>query len=382
MSKVLFVSCGAVLGLTSLVALGCASADPPDGGENVGTATSDGFAAEVLEIVPGVPDRGRDPGVVAIDVGGEGLCTGTLIAPNVVLTARHCVARTSESVACPSSTAQVHSQRPPSTLGIYVGDDVVRSEFVAVGREIIVPQGQTLCGADIALVLLDRNVAGVAPVPIRVKGVVKNERVRAVGFGKRGDNDPAGVKLLRDHVAVLDVTRAEFQVGEATCQGDSGGPALDSKTGELVGVVSRGGPSCEGKGVHNIYTRVDVFLPLIQTALQRASQPLVPPGSENDDGDDVDVDEGAPTATDDAGVVSPVSADASAKTTKPKKSKPVTDMGEGCAAAADCTTGVCVREANSAQPYCSRTCGAKDRCPTHYHCTKATNGSSVCVASK
>ncbi|MDB4997114.1 MAG: hypothetical protein JWM74_4546, partial [Myxococcaceae bacterium] len=92
MSKVLFVSFGAVLGLTSLVALGCASGDPPAAGENVGSATSDGFAAEVLEIVPGVPDRGRDPAVVAIDVGGEGLCTGTLIAPNVVLTARHCVA--------------------------------------------------------------------------------------------------------------------------------------------------------------------------------------------------------------------------------------------------------------------------------------------------
>jgi Trypsin len=380
MSKVLFVSFGAVLAVSSLVALGCASADPPSG-EKVDAASPDGFAADVLEIVPGVPDRGRDPAVVAIDVGGEGLCTGTLIAPNVVLTARHCVARTSESVACPSTVAQVHSQRPAATLGIYVGDDVVRSEFVAVGREIVVPAGQTLCGADIALVLLDRNVAGVSPVPLRTKGVVKGERVRAVGFGKRGDNDPAGVKLLRDHVAVLDVTRAEFQVGEATCQGDSGGPALDSKTGELVGVVSRGGPSCEGKDVHNIYTRVDVFLPLIHAALQQAAQPIPPPGSENDDADEVDVEEDAGSAVDGA-VVSPVSADASAKPPKAKKSKPVTDMGEACATGAECSTGVCVREADGTPSYCSRTCGAKDRCPTHHHCTKVTNGSSVCVATE
>jgi hypothetical protein len=379
MSKVRRVSFAAVVAVSSLVALGCASAEPVPV-EKTGTSTSDGFAADVLEIVPGVPDRGRDPAVVAIDVGGEGLCTGTLIAPNVVLTARHCVAITSESVACPSASAQVHSQRPPATLGIYVGDDVVHSEFVAVGREILVPAGQTLCGADIALVLLDRNVAGVAPVPLRKKGVVRGEHVRAVGFGKRGDNDAAGVKLLRDHVAVLDVTRAEFQVGEATCQGDSGGPALDSATGELVGVVSRGGPSCEGKSVHNIYTRVDVFLPLVNDALARAAQPLVPPGSENDDGDDVPIDEDAGSAVD-AGFTSPVSPDASAKPGKVKKSKPPTDMGEACGAAADCSTGVCVREADGTPPYCSRTCGAKDRCPTRYHCTKATGGSSVCVAT-
>src|SRR5215472_17834173 len=52
-------------------------------------------------VVRGIPDKGRDPAVVAIDLDGEGTCSGTLIAPDVVLTARHCVDRTLSGARCP-----------------------------------------------------------------------------------------------------------------------------------------------------------------------------------------------------------------------------------------------------------------------------------------
>ena len=77
--------------------------------------------------------------------------------------------------------------------------------------------------------------------------------------------------MVREHVRVLSVSAAELTVGEATCQGDSGGPALDEDTGEVVGVVSRGGPSCEGAGVHNIYTRVDTFSWLVDEAFAKVA---------------------------------------------------------------------------------------------------------------
>ncbi len=313
------------------------------------------LSADTVEIVSGVPDRGRDPAVVALDLGGQGLCSGTLIAPDVVLTARHCVSYTVSQVACPPKSAQVGKNRDPRSIGVLVGDDTLSAELVANGREIVTPTGDKLCEHDIAALVLDRDVEGIAPLKIASDPPRKGDTVRAVGFGKTGDQGMAGVKLLRDHVKILDVTASEFLVGEATCQGDSGGPALDESSGELVGVVSRGGPSCEGTGVHNVYTRADAFRDVITAALARSGLPPTDP---------------------DGGVIE-VPKDAGAKPKPPKPTKPVSDLGEACAKGADCAAGVCVK--NGAAQYCSRPCGGGDRCPSGYWCTKVS-GTSVCVA--
>lgn len=237
------------LGLALAGVVACASAT--DGTSPQQSASGDPGASnevevDTVEIVHGVPDKGRDPAVVAIDVAGVGLCTGTLIAANVVLTARHCVSETSEQVACPPTSAQVKGHRDPGSLVIYEGDNIATAHEIARGAEVLVPHSQDLCDNDIAAIVLDQDV-DIEPVAVGKNAVTGGMPVRAVGYGKKGDNGSAGMKLLRDHVKVLEVAKAEFQVGESTCQGDSGGPALD-ESGELVGVVSRGGPSCDGKG--------------------------------------------------------------------------------------------------------------------------------------
>lgn len=300
------------------------------------------ITAEALEIVTGVPTRGRDPAVVALALPDSGLCSGVLVADRVVLTARHCVAETTEQVSCPPSAPQVGKTKLPKDVLVLGGDDTRGARVLGRGAAIVAPDGPVLCNADIAFVILDTSVKGIKPLPLRPTGARRGEFVRAVGFGRAGDGLAAGTKLVREHVEVIATTPAEFLVGEATCQGDSGGPAIDEDTGEVIGVVSRGGPSCEGAGVHNIYTRVDVYFWLFDEALRRA------------------------TAL--AGVTGP--------TDPPKtgtKSKPPTDTGGACDVPADCASGICILDERT--KYCSRGCGTGDRCPNGFHC-KPVSGSN------
>jgi hypothetical protein len=336
-----FRSLIAVAALALASAAACSSPTPPS------LPASSGVEVDQVESVKGIPDPSdQDPAVLALEIAGAELCTGTLVAPDVVLTARHCVSVTVSIVTCPSSQPQVLGERPASTIRVLAGSEVSSSKEVARGKQIFVPASDSLCDADIALVLLDKAVKNVEPLDVSTAGVAPGAFVDSIGYGRPDDGGAAGTKLVRDHVEIIEATTTEFEVGEATCQGDSGGPALDETTGEVLGVVSRGGSSCAGPGARNVYTRTDAFAALIAEAIAVGEAAL--PGS---------TDGGKPKKpAKDGGAVS---------THDP--------LGGPCSTGADCATGVCVDDHGNS--YCSRTCGSTDHCPAHFKCTSATKSS-------
>jgi len=216
------------------------------------------------------------------------LCSGALVAPNLVLTARHCVSRAITATPACDARGESHNgvhladDADPSTISIYVGArvHVDRDPIRAHAVRTLHPTGRVLCDADVAFLVLDRALPDVTVLPIRLHGAVESgDRVLPIGFGG-GLANQIGNRVARENSTVLTVGPAanaetgavlgprEFEVDAATCRGDSGGPAIDARTGEIVGVVSRGA-SCSAQGNH-VYTRVDAYSGLATAAFNAA----------------------------------------------------------------------------------------------------------------
>jgi Trypsin len=288
----------AVAALAPLFVVACASGQAED------------TAREAQPIIHGEASDASQDAVVLVmryesgkpaTLGG---CSGTLLAPKLVLTARHCVASTDETSACasdgtPISGGKVHANVAPNAMYVFpgatrpdlIGGDVSRA---ALGAEILDDGGGTLCDHDIALIVLDRPIPGAQIAPVRLDGATaKGEALTSVGWGYTETTAQPDARQQRRGVSVTAVgpstrdglSARELMTGESICQGDSGGP-LFAASGAVVALASRGGngatsPPDSCIGADNIFTMTAGFKDFLLAGYARAGQEPWPEGGPN-----------------------------------------------------------------------------------------------------
>jgi len=252
--------------------------------ENGGSALTERSVAAILY------DNGRD--------GSKAFCSGTLIAPYVVLTAAHCFCLTASkhprgrfyrtARSCGSGQYLRAGGRrralDPRDHSIYlqhagvfkIRQVIIHPRFRWTGR---------LPRADLALLILDRPVRDIEPIPINKIGRLRSgvfatgagfgfyRPIRRDGFPERSSRivEFTGLKLqgtirtsrcssiARRRNMICWTYRKKFRTRSlgSTCKGDSGGPLFAVHKGKkyLVGVTSAGGQRCQpGSRAYNFET--------------------------------------------------------------------------------------------------------------------------------
>lgn len=155
-------------------------------------------------------------------------CSGSLIGPDLIMTAGHCV----------RSQSSCNSTRFVFGWGYYTPNDdlsLVDELNVYSCASLIVSEEDGSSGADYALVKLNRPVIGYQPLEIRRDGVVSSgDSLVVIGH-------PAGIPTkVSGGANVRSVASGYFVANLDTYGGNSGSAVFNEQTGVVEGILVRG----------------------------------------------------------------------------------------------------------------------------------------------
>lgn len=219
---------------------------------------SDSIGSSTQAIIDGRPASAAEVGATVALVGADGynFCTGTLVTPDVVVSAAHCLLT-------PGRYEKFGPPERPENVYVVVGatDALAATDYHNVSSLTPHPAfpaaaymgGDPLTNEmDVGVLVLSEPVRGATPAPIldpaRLDGVlVPGTMLDTAGYGT---TDPAGMRensqLYLAQMPYVRRSESELIAGERggpdTCFGDSGGPLYaDTPEGvRLLGITSRG----------------------------------------------------------------------------------------------------------------------------------------------
>jgi hypothetical protein len=214
-----------------------------------GDAVDDGLTRS-SEIQGGALDK-RDPAVGLVWLRGGGFCSGTLIAPDVVLTAGHCV---EEPVAAFYTGEGVGA----SDVGARPAGGLVKH---TVSDQLAHPSYRSLDACpnptfDVGLLRLASPITTIKPVPVAEQPPITGTACRTVGYGVHDNrNGTVTVEQKRSATEIVEnVDKSSIEIQRKSGivdHGDSGGPLLCK--GAIAGTTSCG----DDQHQQAFYARVD-----------------------------------------------------------------------------------------------------------------------------